>query len=357
MTRPVLRSPARRLRIPLLLAAFFLLLSAAVAKRTDDVLIMKNGDRLTGEIKKMEKGALYFETEYTSDPIKLDWDRVERLETRATFLVELSSGSVIGGILGLEPPRQGADANASIMGKAGLTRARQAGVVSVYPLKPSFWSQIKGSVNLGFSFTASNRQTNYSLGGNISFRDDRKSLDTSFSSSVQAQKDTPTTQRHNLHTTYIRNLPGHWFVGGLTDFLRNTQQSLNLRSTFGGMAGYDQIRTARTTLAFGGGAVYTHENYNPESGYEPVSNNIEALGAIQFSTYRFDKSFLVATCSVYPSLSTPGRVRMDFDTKFQFFLTEDFFWQFGVYDNFDSRPPVESSKNDVGVTMSIGYSF
>jgi len=344
-------------RAPTLLAVFLLSISAVAAKRMDDVLIMKNGDRLTGEIKKMEKGDLYFETEYTSDPIKLDWDKVVRLETRATFIIGFSSGAYLGGVITIESPREGADANASIAGKAGVVRVRQAEIASVYPLKPSFWSQIKGSVNLGFSFTASNRQTNYSLGGNVSFRDETKSLNTSFSSSVQAQENISSSERHNLQTTFIRNLPGRWFVGGLADFLRNTQQSLNLRSTFGGLAGYNQIQTARTVFAFGGGAVYTHENYVPESGREPVSNNIEALGVVQFSTYRFDKSYLVATCAVYPSFSNVGRVRLDFDTRFQYFLTGDFFWQFEVYDNFDSRPPIDSSKNDFGVTMSVGYSF
>ena len=49
------------------------------AKRMDDVVVMKGGDRFTGEVKKLEKGILYFKASYMLEPLQLDWARVERL--------------------------------------------------------------------------------------------------------------------------------------------------------------------------------------------------------------------------------------------------------------------------------------
>jgi hypothetical protein len=33
------------------------------------------------------------------------------------------------------------------------------------------------------------------------------------------------------------------------------------------------------------------------------------------------------------------------------------FWDFGLYENFDSRPPVNAPRNDVGVTTALGWKF
>jgi hypothetical protein len=48
----------------------------AQAKR-HDLVIMKNGDHLSGEVKRLENGLLYLDTDYVSDSIQLDWFQVE----------------------------------------------------------------------------------------------------------------------------------------------------------------------------------------------------------------------------------------------------------------------------------------
>jgi hypothetical protein len=50
----------------------------AEAKRADTV-VMKNGDRLTGEVKKLENGVLYLDTDYVSGSIGLDYLQVARI--------------------------------------------------------------------------------------------------------------------------------------------------------------------------------------------------------------------------------------------------------------------------------------
>jgi hypothetical protein len=37
-----------------------------------DVVIMKNGDRFTGEVKRLESGVLYVETDYSADDLTVD---------------------------------------------------------------------------------------------------------------------------------------------------------------------------------------------------------------------------------------------------------------------------------------------
>src|SRR5580700_556224 len=54
----------------LLLVAFA---QPSLAKRRDDVVVMKNGDRLTGEIKGLQHGELSFKAQYMTGSVRLDW--------------------------------------------------------------------------------------------------------------------------------------------------------------------------------------------------------------------------------------------------------------------------------------------
>jgi|HubBroStandDraft_6_1064221.scaffolds.fasta_scaffold04316_9 hypothetical protein len=48
---------------------FVVVVAPGLAKvKRQDTVIMKNGDRLTGEVKRLEQGILYIETDYFSGP-------------------------------------------------------------------------------------------------------------------------------------------------------------------------------------------------------------------------------------------------------------------------------------------------
>src|SRR3981081_1569635 len=62
------------------------------AKNKDDVIVMKNGDRLTGEIKQLDHGLLYFKSSYMNGSVQLDWNEVATLQTKDPFITTLTSG-------------------------------------------------------------------------------------------------------------------------------------------------------------------------------------------------------------------------------------------------------------------------
>src|ERR1044071_5935989 len=85
------------------------LLTAAVcaapawAKSTDDVVVLKNGDRMTGEIKKLQRGELVFKASYMADAVRLDWSKVARLESKDKYLIVLTDGQAFTESLRLFP--------------------------------------------------------------------------------------------------------------------------------------------------------------------------------------------------------------------------------------------------------------
>src|SRR5947209_11233129 len=68
-------------------------------KRNDDVVIMKNGDKFTGEIKALQYGELIFKSDYMKDSVHLDWNRVESLQSKDKYIVSLSDGHRVMGTI------------------------------------------------------------------------------------------------------------------------------------------------------------------------------------------------------------------------------------------------------------------
>jgi hypothetical protein len=61
---------------------------------------------------------------------------------------------------------------------------------------------------------------------------------------------------------------------------------------------------------------------------------------------------------VLPSLNVGGRVRAELDTSLSREIVSDFTVGFTVYNSYDSKPPTEGAKkNDIGVTLNVGWVF
>ena len=95
MTVRILALPRAR-RILLLAPLLACCCSAALANRKD-VVIMNNGDHFTGQVKRLENGLLYVETDYVSGNIGLDWDQVQSVQSTATYRIVLNNGKRLEG--------------------------------------------------------------------------------------------------------------------------------------------------------------------------------------------------------------------------------------------------------------------
>src|ERR1700748_1157788 len=88
---------ARMLATFFLLASTLLLVPESGAQSRDDVVVMKNGDRFTGEIKGLRQGELSFKSKYMVDAVRLDWKEVDRLQSENAFLISFANGNRYAG--------------------------------------------------------------------------------------------------------------------------------------------------------------------------------------------------------------------------------------------------------------------
>jgi hypothetical protein len=100
---------------------------------------------------------------------------------------------------------------------------------------------------------------------------------------------------------------------------------------------------------------------NNEQGVDvPATQNLEALATIRTSFFTYDgsKTNVSTTFDYYPSLSSWGRQRLQFDFSLARDLWKDFSFSIDVYDTFDSDPPdPAAARNDAGVVTSIGWTY
>src|ERR1700757_2675319 len=82
-----------------LLSAALVLAPALFARDKTDVLVMKNGDRMTCQIKGLESGVLYVSFDYIDGTTSVEWAKVARVESKELFIVKTEDGSVYTGRL------------------------------------------------------------------------------------------------------------------------------------------------------------------------------------------------------------------------------------------------------------------
>lgn len=185
------------LSLGLLVIASWLVGNPAYAKRNDDLVVMKNGDRFTGEIKKLEHGILYFKSSYMLESVQLDWAQVDKLESKDQFFVGLQNGKrYTGGIEKVGEVSQPAVVRLDTEG--GGIEIKQADVISIQQSEGGFWSQLNGSVDYGLSYSSGNSALSSSLGAGVEYQ--RTKTYVSLATSSQFQQPVEWTEHQSLHS-------------------------------------------------------------------------------------------------------------------------------------------------------------
>jgi putative salt-induced outer membrane protein YdiY len=340
---------------PGLLAAALALCVAggsALAAKTD-VIYMRNGDRITCEIKQLERGQLRVSTDGMGT-VYIEWEDIAQIVSTQVFIVEMQDGSRVQGKLAMPFD----DGTLLVTEGEDSRRLEMASVVWVDPLKLDR-SRIKrwdGSISAGFDKTKANDDT--SLSGSFDARRRAADFQLDFDGSVysRSQDDAEDTLRATLAGQYRGLLEDRWFWAGLGSFERNDEQGIDLRTLAGAGYGRFLVQTGRTLWSATIGLAVVNEQ---RAGDEDAETNIEALlnTEYEFFTYDTPKTSLRTSLTLFPSLTESGRVRSSLDVGLRHELIEDLFIELSVYDTYDSDPPTEGEKNDYGIVTSLGYTF
>lgn len=335
------------------LAAIVLILSvssAAFAARTD-LVVLRNGDRITGEVQRMRQGKLQVKTDDVGT-LSIEWDKIASITTAALYDVTMRDGALLLGSL-----RPAASRSLDVVAAGGsITTVSMDEIAALDTIKSAFLKRIDGSVDLGGSYTESSGVAELSLDAEATYRRPSYFYDLSFATNLTRQPDAPETARYALQVGFTRARPNRWLVSSFGLFERNPELGFDFRGTGAGSLGRYLARASHVELMLAGGLAVGREI---PVGADAVTN-VDALVVTDLSifTYDYPTTRVDVTLLVFPSLDSPGRLRVNADAKVKREIYRDLFIAVSGYDAFDNRPRTgDARRNDFGVSVSFGWTF
>jgi hypothetical protein len=334
--------------MPIKLAGLLLLLGAGVAEaqKTDSVWI-RNGDRITGEVKSLSRGLLKYSTDDLGT-IYIEWDKVDRISAATVLEVRLATGEKYYGSLGL------AHSGRLIVAADTL---RLSDIVGMTPIEGKFLARLGGYLDLGFSFQKAHSAIQLSTGARVVYRGPTAATTLDLTSFIEDRDDATKTSRLSASLTERLFLSNRWSTGFVLGYDQNDELNLSGRGRLVGFGTRMLVQSNHIEFLASGGIVLTRERYfetdSTTTGFEGV------LGAA-FRAFRYDQPKLdvSVTSQAYPSFVVEGRVRLQNDLRVSYELLKDFMLTATLFDTYDSKPPVEGvPKNDFGTTLAITWTF
>lgn len=342
----------------LILVSTLFLATPGFARNSNDVIVMKNGDRLTCEIKGLDDGVLFVSLDYGDGTVSLQWSKVARLESAQKFIVKTQDGSVHSGTLlsteavAAQPMKIQIEEKGA---KTAVVEARQ--VVKITQTSERFWQRFNGAIDFGIDHSKGNDATQYSLGAETSYIRERWAAMSSFNSNLSANSGSTTSTRQQVDISAYRLLPwNNYFYEGIGSFLQSSVQGISLQTSLGGGIGRFFKNTNRATIAVTGGLAWQNTAYR-QSLAIPDQNTSAALMAGQLKVFKFKKTNLSLTAIVFPALSKPGRVRYGTNASCYLKLFRNLSWNISFYGNWDNEPPHHLSGSDYGSSSGLRWTF
>jgi len=339
----------RSLLVPAAVMALFT--TSPLRAQKTDVIVLVNQDRITGEIKSLDRGRLEYSTD-DMGTLSIKWDKIIQITSNSFFQVETSRGEKFYGTI-LEPT----DSGTMVMQLIQTYTLPMISVVKINPIKQSFWSGLDGYIDIGASFKKARKDLSLHGAAEVRFRGRKWGFKLNGNTDFQRQDSVPNIRRDNAAVQVERLLVNKWAIAVKNEWSTNSEQSLDLRTQFGLSGIWTGMQTNQHLLRISGGVNLNREQY---VGSDTAAVGGEGVVGGDFLAFRFDSPKLDINTSfyVFPSVTDLGRVRMQFDNRVSYELLKDFTVSLTFYDSFDSRPPSEiAAKNDFSVTFGLGWKF
>lgn len=311
------------------------LLAACSPAGAADLVVMRNGNRLTGEVASMGDGVLILHTEYAG-ALRLDWGAVEALRLAQALPVLLADGS------------------AREMGELPTAEVALGEVVAIAPPPPlpPPWT---GRVDFGYGLTQGNRDSEL---GTLTILAERKRpgeyrFSALFDAARGESEGETTANRARLEGKYDRSLGDGGYRYLLAGAGYDRVRSIDLRAELGGGLGRTLFDSERGRLTAEVGASYVRDDFADGATEGDAKLRVgetwrRPLGA---------NAALIQSLAALGALDELGDYTAEFVLAIRHRLNDDMSLTSKFVGSYDSRPAPGTERADYTVTTQLGLAF
>lgn len=324
-----------------------------------DAVEVASGDRITGSVSRLERGRLAFRTasagpghQRFAGTISIVWAEVVSLTCSQHLDVELASGERFAGSISSPSPGRLVVQTAS-----GPTRPIPvAEFVWIAPIEAGFRGRTVGSVDLGVSYSSAEGARTYTLRTEASYRSPGHAYEAQFAfySWLSARDETETLTRNDFLFDVRRTLQGRWFAVAKFETQQDGPLQLDVRILAGGGVGRVLVQSNRTRLYLQGGLDYDAERYESAQSFD---HSAEVFAGVDWDWFESGGAVEAAVAATtFIGLERP-RARLELDATIRRDVFWRMYWALSVHEGFDSDPPADRPRSNLGMALSLGWSF
>jgi len=335
-----------------LCALYCATLSAPALGAKTDVVVLVNGNAVTGEIKSLEFGSLRYSTD-SMGTVNIDWEDVVSVTSNQNLQLERPDGTrYFGALLTPEDRFQ-----VRIRTASDEIVLPSHDVVRITPIETSerLLDRVDGSFSFGAQTQKSSGVTTSNVAADVRYRTRQYLLGLRLNSSVTEQPNEPTSHRQSVEGNYQRFRPNRWFTDWFSSLERNDELGLESRVSLGGAIGRYLVQNNKNQFSVTGGVQAARNTYFGEEPGETVGE-----GRIEMRYLHRNlspESSMTFTTKIYPELGDLSRYRAESDLSWKREFIDDLFFEIKIGASYISDPVEGAESSDSVVTTSLGYSF
>ena len=331
------------LRIFLPVCLLITLLTAIPFPVQAAVVVLKNGDRITGRIVKMESKRLEIDVPF-SDIIKIKWEDIQSITSERAMSVKLY-GEV-------DMPE---DAGERRLDRLIVYTLGDGGPIRLEDVRAINFAEndYRGYISAGGNQTSGNTKTEaLNISGNLTYRrlEHRYNLDGKYNRAQADGEDTANNAAFNVKYDYF--LTRRVYVGGFNLAETDQFQDLNLRDTGGLLLGYDLLDREHHNLTLAAGPAGVYQDFTTD----PATVTPSTTGLLRYEfMFRGDDVVFFHRSQAFKDVGHGSATRVNADQGFRVKFTNN--WRINLeYDlRYNSEPVADKETVDTNIIFGFSY--
>jgi putative salt-induced outer membrane protein YdiY len=246
-----------------------------------DEVRLKNGDKLTGQIVRMQEGKLTLKTTYAGE-ITIIWQEVAGIQTDGSVKIVLTDETT------LEGTTEAVEDGKMKLATDKLETSSSFSLVDVKAVNPEPVKPVRINTRANASVTSERGNTksdNYYFDGEFVARTKKNRYKIGGELTNEKADGITTSQNWLSYGNYSHFFNENWYLYADTLFEHDEFKDLNLRATLGAGAGYQFFETPLLNLSISAGLAMVDENF------DVAEDNDYSAGqwTVNYDQYFFEK--------------------------------------------------------------------